>query len=251
MTAEGTGMTDDEAFIRAIVAAPGDDAPRLVYADWLDDRGDARGAYLRAEVERVKDQMAGGRAKAVRQAKGLDPVWAARVSRPPAGVCSQHLGLSSTGPGAEESDIDAAGATLDVTLPPQFRALLLNYSLGQLRGGPFVLPRGDGAPILKVGEFVCLIDPDLEDGQISNELVERTEWLRDEYGLDAEFVFLASTFYDNEFVVSCRQSDYGSVHLTDGFQMQDEPGTGVQRIADAIGELLTMLQPRTWPLTDE
>ena len=28
-------MTDDEAFIRAIVAAPADDAPRLVYADWL------------------------------------------------------------------------------------------------------------------------------------------------------------------------------------------------------------------------
>jgi uncharacterized protein (TIGR02996 family) len=31
-------MTDDEAFVRAIVAAPADDAPRLVYADWLDER---------------------------------------------------------------------------------------------------------------------------------------------------------------------------------------------------------------------
>ena len=41
---------DDEAFVRAIVAAPGDDLPRLVYADWLDDRGDPRGAYLRAEA---------------------------------------------------------------------------------------------------------------------------------------------------------------------------------------------------------
>jgi uncharacterized protein (TIGR02996 family) len=34
-------VTDDEAFIRAIVDAPGDDAPRLIYADWLDERGDA------------------------------------------------------------------------------------------------------------------------------------------------------------------------------------------------------------------
>ena len=29
-------MTDDEAFIRCIVDHPGDDTPRLVYADWLD-----------------------------------------------------------------------------------------------------------------------------------------------------------------------------------------------------------------------
>ena len=44
-------MNEDEAFIRAIVDAPGDDLPRLVYADWLDDRADPRGPYLRAEHE--------------------------------------------------------------------------------------------------------------------------------------------------------------------------------------------------------
>jgi uncharacterized protein (TIGR02996 family) len=33
-------VTDDEAFIRAIVDSPGDDAPRLIYADWLDERRD-------------------------------------------------------------------------------------------------------------------------------------------------------------------------------------------------------------------
>ena len=42
---------DDEAFVRRIVDSPGDDLPRLIYADWLDDRGDPRGTYLRAEVE--------------------------------------------------------------------------------------------------------------------------------------------------------------------------------------------------------
>jgi len=35
-------MTDDEALIRAIVAAPGNDAPRLVCADWPDERGGPR-----------------------------------------------------------------------------------------------------------------------------------------------------------------------------------------------------------------
>ncbi len=42
-------MIDEETFIRAVVDRPGDDTPRLMYADWLDDRADPRGAYLRAE----------------------------------------------------------------------------------------------------------------------------------------------------------------------------------------------------------
>jgi uncharacterized protein (TIGR02996 family) len=37
----------DEAFLRAILAAPEDDAPRLVYADWLEERGDVRAELLR------------------------------------------------------------------------------------------------------------------------------------------------------------------------------------------------------------
>ena len=40
-------MGDDEAFVAAILASPGDEAPELVYADWLEERGDARGRALR------------------------------------------------------------------------------------------------------------------------------------------------------------------------------------------------------------
>ena len=43
-------MTDDDALLRAVRAAPADDAPRLVYADWLDERGDPRGPFLRAQT---------------------------------------------------------------------------------------------------------------------------------------------------------------------------------------------------------
>jgi uncharacterized protein (TIGR02996 family) len=42
-------MTRDEAFIQAVIEAPEDDTPRLVYADWLDENGDAE----RAEFIRV------------------------------------------------------------------------------------------------------------------------------------------------------------------------------------------------------
>ena len=42
----------DEGFLRAIREAPGDDAPRLVYADWLDEQGRAdRAAFIRLQVE--------------------------------------------------------------------------------------------------------------------------------------------------------------------------------------------------------
>ena len=47
-------MTDDDSFLRAIGAAPADDAPRLVYADWLDDHGQPE----RAEFIRVQCELA-------------------------------------------------------------------------------------------------------------------------------------------------------------------------------------------------
>jgi uncharacterized protein (TIGR02996 family) len=47
-------MTEDEAFLRAILDAPDDDAPRLMYADWLDEHGDPR----RAEFIRLQCRLA-------------------------------------------------------------------------------------------------------------------------------------------------------------------------------------------------
>ncbi len=35
-------MSDEAAFLAAIAAAPADALPRLVYADWLEERGDNR-----------------------------------------------------------------------------------------------------------------------------------------------------------------------------------------------------------------
>jgi len=45
-------MTDGDALIRSILEAPDDDAPRLVYADWLDERGRGGDAeFIRVQVE--------------------------------------------------------------------------------------------------------------------------------------------------------------------------------------------------------
>jgi uncharacterized protein (TIGR02996 family) len=43
-------MNDEQAFLQAIRAEPDADAPRLVYADWLEERGDPRGDFIRAQV---------------------------------------------------------------------------------------------------------------------------------------------------------------------------------------------------------
>ncbi|MBL8909495.1 MAG: TIGR02996 domain-containing protein [Archangium sp.] len=53
---------DDSAMIEAIVAAPNDDTPRLVYADWLTEHQDPRGEFITLQIQRA----AGGATKASR-----------------------------------------------------------------------------------------------------------------------------------------------------------------------------------------
>lgn len=50
-------MTDESAFLATIIANPDDDAPRLVYADWMEERGDEDGV-ARAEFIRVQCELA-------------------------------------------------------------------------------------------------------------------------------------------------------------------------------------------------
>ena len=44
-------MPTDPDFLAAVTATPADRLPRLVYADWLDERGDVRGELIRLEEE--------------------------------------------------------------------------------------------------------------------------------------------------------------------------------------------------------
>jgi uncharacterized protein (TIGR02996 family) len=40
---------DQAAFLEAIAARPDDDSPRLIFADWLEERGDPRGTFVRLQ----------------------------------------------------------------------------------------------------------------------------------------------------------------------------------------------------------
>jgi uncharacterized protein (TIGR02996 family) len=57
----------ERAFLEDVIAHPDDDAPRLVYADWLDDRGDSD----RAEFIRTQCELARGGVAAPRRAELL------------------------------------------------------------------------------------------------------------------------------------------------------------------------------------
>jgi uncharacterized protein (TIGR02996 family) len=49
--AKGTATMMPEEFVRGILAEPDDDTPRLIYADWLEERGDPRGEFIRLQCE--------------------------------------------------------------------------------------------------------------------------------------------------------------------------------------------------------
>jgi uncharacterized protein (TIGR02996 family) len=53
---EGPARIDDESALKqAVLDAPEDDAPRLVYADWLLERGDVRGELIRLQCTTYHD----------------------------------------------------------------------------------------------------------------------------------------------------------------------------------------------------
>src|SRR5262245_28522095 len=53
MTADGS------ALLRAVIENPDDDAPRLVYADWLDEHGDAAWAeFIRLQIAAAREPCA-------------------------------------------------------------------------------------------------------------------------------------------------------------------------------------------------
>jgi len=78
---------DDEAFLSALVANPDDEVTRLVYADWLDERDDPGGAFIRLEREYVAlpeedERRTELKTRLQRHAGTLDPDWLRIVSRP-------------------------------------------------------------------------------------------------------------------------------------------------------------------------
>jgi uncharacterized protein (TIGR02996 family) len=132
-------MLDEFPFLRALYHRPDDDGLRLIYADWLDDRGDPRGEYLRREVESRGRTGSGKRkselsARVAELAANLDSRWLGRIwqSRDmPPGV---RLDLTVVADG--KRSIEVRGDGVDVVLLVEGQPVALNWddsngSIGQ------------------------------------------------------------------------------------------------------------------------
>jgi uncharacterized protein (TIGR02996 family) len=90
-------MDDDKRFLQAILAAPDDYALRLVYADWLEDRSDPRGEYLRLQVSLHSAPIEGlkeinGRARMLELTALVPLAWLGAVDPPAAWDHLRRLG---------------------------------------------------------------------------------------------------------------------------------------------------------------
>jgi uncharacterized protein (TIGR02996 family) len=84
---------EEWAFLRAMLDVPEDRTTWLVYADWLDDRGDPRAEFLRLSVERDaltegNPARAGIEARLAQLRAELDPQWMMVFDPAPVGNCS-------------------------------------------------------------------------------------------------------------------------------------------------------------------
>jgi uncharacterized protein (TIGR02996 family) len=94
MTANAYTLPEWELLLKAVVASPDDDLPRLVAADWLDEHGEPeRAEFIRVQVERAKADRPelGLREKALLNNPLLGPIWAIEACP---GVVSLDFGTS-------------------------------------------------------------------------------------------------------------------------------------------------------------
>lgn len=72
-------MNDHDAFLRTICENPLDDAPRLIYADWLEERGEGeRAEFIRCQIELARMDEEGW---------GFDPEYGHTCHEDPCPVC--------------------------------------------------------------------------------------------------------------------------------------------------------------------
>jgi uncharacterized protein (TIGR02996 family) len=85
-------VVEEDRFIQAILADPDDTSIRLVYADWLEERGDPRGEFLRLEAALMElpreDERWAGMAARLRALRAtIDRDWLTALGREPIERC--------------------------------------------------------------------------------------------------------------------------------------------------------------------
>jgi uncharacterized protein (TIGR02996 family) len=100
-------MDEEQAFLRAISAAPDDNTVRLIYADWLEERDDPRAEFVRAQVhlrELAPDDPAGTSLRVWERElrAGCPPYWLAMLDPPVWCAVGNIADVRPTPPGQPE-----------------------------------------------------------------------------------------------------------------------------------------------------
>ncbi len=148
-------MISEDNFLCAITSAIDEQTPRLVFADWLDDRGDPRAEWLRLDCELAGLGPRDGRRPALEARK--QQVWEAhrdglvgwerqfalarikaKVRRAPESHRLYREGATHQGrlgPALGEDELAAFERERRITLPEEYRAFLRDVGHGGLGPG--------------------------------------------------------------------------------------------------------------------
>jgi uncharacterized protein (TIGR02996 family) len=249
-------MNEDVAFLAAVVANPAADTTRLVYADWLDERDDQRGAYLRAEVAWAKSRGSGDESRIRQMGQSLDAVWCARLSRPPVGVCCEHVHFSPN-PKAKpvtSDDLDQLEKRFGITLPTDYRAFLLNYNGGKPSPNRLYIPaRMDSTDVadwvISLHSVCSAVDaPRLQQWVAPNRstdvvvCMQCLEWFRSPAALGDAICRYMAEYWQNEPHCNLLWIGYGDRNMRNDVHCLGVRGKQFGKVFYAAGDVLNMCE---------
>lgn len=176
----------ESSYLDELIANPGAESVRRAYATWLAARGDCRSDYLLAELDLGRTRQRPAEERVRELAAPLDPVWVARVSRPPIGVCTDHVRFRDTLPNfprphLEAQRLDWIESRFHLRLPVDYRAFLLNYNGGQPEPAYFRVPgrayAGDRYELQ--GVFLSDLHPLETENDNDGDLIFRLQFLEE------------------------------------------------------------------------
>jgi uncharacterized protein (TIGR02996 family) len=137
---------EEEAFLRGIVANPEDDTARLVYADWLDERGFSRGEFLRNAVALRSEASRPVIDRLLGLWSMISAEWLRRAER---GLCEEAI-REVAFKHLTNGRVPASGCFLQVNGgedPSPFLLALLSAPFAEVAAapGPLIQPRSEAA----------------------------------------------------------------------------------------------------------
>jgi uncharacterized protein (TIGR02996 family) len=141
-------MSEEAGFLDALDESPDDEATRAAYADWLEERGDARSElfHLERQLLAAPDDWA-LRERLVGLHATLDAAWVVRVAQVPAPLAELRVAVPPPRrPNHPRGSWAAVEEALGLRLPADYKAFLDVYGVGTLYAldihHPFTI-RGD------------------------------------------------------------------------------------------------------------